>query len=509
MSAAELARLIDFAGREDAWLQAVLEKPGEAAFSDLPRIARIKQEREAAPNLGVLAIFDTVAESIGLADLCLGWGDAEARLANLEALRSHVAKYVNGCMTEGAGCTAAGLIAYLVDLQQNEEDAQGVDEDDHAVVVSTWHGAKGLEWPIVVLYPLSRMDPANRALGVHVQSDRPKVTLSDPLADRWVRFWPNPYHSGNNATPFHDRLEEHAATQTVASQAAREDLRLLYVGWTRARDRVVLADRAGSISEDLLQLLHDGKQPLVTEPAGTTLRWAGQKVDIVIREGTPLPPQATKVQPGISYVATGPREHPAAFVQPSGVEGIAGKLETFERIGKRIGITGDPDWSTLGMAIHGILCADRPEMTADQRKTLVTEMLLRWSVAAVVSVNEVARAGETFRQWVDSKWPGAEWCREWPLLYREENGSVIRGSSDLVLKSGGGLVVIDHKSFPGSIDQALVRSAEYVGQLSKYASAIEAAMGQKVLSQWVHLPVSGIVVPLLKAMDAGSQMLLF
>jgi ATP-dependent helicase/nuclease subunit A len=66
----------------------------------------------------------------------------------------------------------------------------------------------------------------------------------------------------------------------------------------------------------------------------------------------------------------------------------------------------------------------------------------------------------------------------------------------LALKVDGGLVVIDHKSFPGSIAQALVRAAEYTGQLLKYATAIQAALEMKVLSAWIHLPVSGIVVPL-------------
>jgi len=72
----------------------------------------------------------------------------------------------------------------------------------------------------------------------------------------------------------------------------------------------------------------------------------------------------------------------------------------------------------------------------------------------------------------------------------------VRGSSDLALKVSGGLVVIDHKSFPGSLSQALTRAAEYIGQLMSYSTAIEVASGQPVLSTWIHLPVSGIVIPL-------------
>jgi ATP-dependent exoDNAse (exonuclease V) beta subunit len=291
-------------------------------------------------------------------------------------------------------------------------------------------------------------------------------------------------------------LEEHDATATVQIQAAREELRLLYVGWTRARDRIVLADRQGHISSDLLQLLHDGKQALVTEPADKTLVWAGRNADVVIRQGTPLPPQPKVLKAGVSFLAAGPKVHAAAFVQPSAAAGSSVELIRFERIGERIGITGDPDWSALGMAVHGILCADRPGLPEKQREQLIHDLLSRWGVASMVDATKVTSAADAFRQWVDRNWPGAEWCREWPVHYRDENGSVVRGSSDLALKASGGLVVIDHKSFPGSLTQALARAAEYTGQLMNYSTAIEAATGQQVLSSWVHLPVSGIVIPL-------------
>jgi ATP-dependent helicase/nuclease subunit A len=238
----------------------------------------------------------------------------------------------------------------MVALDQDGEDSQGVDEDDHAVVLSTWHGAKGLEWPVVVLYPLTRFDPANRALGVHVQSDRAKFSLSEPLAERWIRFWPMPYDPRNNATPFHDRLDEHPMTKAVAAKAATEDLRLLYVGWTRARDRLVLTDRLGRIASNLLQLLHDGKRALVTEPDGDSLTWGGKTVDVIIREGAPLPAQPKKPKAGVGFVATGPRQYQSAFVQPSGVAGSEVALTDFEKIGQRIGISGNPDWSAVGTA---------------------------------------------------------------------------------------------------------------------------------------------------------------
>ena len=497
LAAAELARMIDFAGREAEWLAAILQTPGEQAFAGLPRMIRLREGRNREPNLGVISVFDVVVECIGLAELCLRWGDSEARLANMEALRSHAVQYISGCDSGGTGCTVAGLVAYLVNLAENESDSQGVDEDDHAVVVTTWHKAKGLEWPIVVLFPLSRKDPAMRALGINVQTDQPKPKLSDPLAGRWIRFWPNPYDSRNNNMPFHARLSVHPATKAAELQAEREDLRLLYVGWTRARDRVVLAGRNGDITSDLLQLLRDKKGQLVSEPDQPVLSWAGQKVRVVIRDAAQLPAQVRRPTPGTDYLAAGARDYPPAFVRPSDAAGAQVILTGYERIGERVSITGKCDWSQLGNAVHGFFCADRAGLDATQRESLLTDLLRCWNVGPAVDVQGAIGASDALRVWIATKWPDAEWCREWPVLWRGGNGSVTRGSSDLVLKVKDGLVVIDHKSFPGSIEQALVRSAGYVGQLSQYASAIQAATGQKVLSMWVHLPISGIVVPLL------------
>jgi len=494
LAAAELARLIDFAGREDEWLRTILQTPGDKAFANIPLVAGIAQQRESQPNLGVVRVFDTVVQCIGLLELCCRWGDAEARLANVEALRAHAVNYVAACATEGMGCTTAGLVAYFGKLAKNEVDGQGVNKDEHAVVVSTWHGAKGLEWPIVVLFPGSRRDPATRALGVSVQTDQAKPKLSDPLAGRRIRFWPNPYAANNNKMPFHDRLAEHPASSQARQQAEREDLRLLYVGWTRARDRIVLAGREGRIVGDLLQLFRDKNGPLVSEPTGSQLDWAGLHVDVMIRTAEPLPAKTVTPEPGTSYVATGPREHPRAFVQPSAMAGSAPKLTTVERIGDRVGITGDCDWSNLGSALHGFLCADRPGLEQRQRESLLLDLLKRWKVSSAVNVEDIVRSSDALKHWIATKWADAQWHREWPVLYRDKNCSVVRGNSDLVLKVAGGLVVIDHKSFPGSIDQALGRAAQHAAQLATYAVAIEAATAQKVLSSWIHLPVSGIVV---------------
>jgi ATP-dependent helicase/nuclease subunit A len=494
LAAAELARMIDYAGREQDWLAQILRNPGTAAFSEMLKIVRVKNRREAEPNLGVVSAFDAVVQSIELADLCLRWGDSEARLANLEALRGQTVKYLERCSAAGTGCTLSGLITYLMALAENQLDGQGVDEDDHAVVVTTWHKAKGLEWPIVVLFELQRRDASTRALGTSVQNASAQIRLGDPLAGRWIRLWPNPYLSANKNTPFHDRLAEHPATKAALIQADREDLRLLYVGWTRARDRLVLAGRTGKIFEGLLDLLPDKAGPVPGTVGQATIAWSGREIGAVVRTSAPLAPQVRAVTPGTGYVPAGVQEYAPAFQQPSSMKAAARRLTAYQRIGERVGITGDPDFADLGSAVHGFFNADRAGLDSGQRATILDGLLRRFAVRSALDPNGVLRASDSLRIWIQRQWPDARWHREWPVLWRDDLKTVVRGNSDLVLSVTGGLVVIDHKSFPGSAEQALARCSDYVGQIDAYAAAIEAAMGQKVLSKWVHLPVSGIVV---------------
>jgi ATP-dependent helicase/nuclease subunit A len=75
-----------------------------------------------------------VLGALDAAMLCARWPDRDQRLSNLDALR---------------GLTAEEKIA---------SDDQHVGAGERAVVIATYHRAKGLEWPVVVLSSLDRGD---------------------------------------------------------------------------------------------------------------------------------------------------------------------------------------------------------------------------------------------------------------------------------------------------------------------------------------------------------------
>src|SRR6185369_6924741 len=322
---------------------------------------------------------------------------------------------------------------------------------------------------------------------------------------RWVRYWPQPYHPMQRKTAFHQRLVDAPETAVVRDREERQAMRLLYVGWTRARVRVALAGRPACLAKVMIAQLKDALGNALLAEAPTPLAepsaelvWAGRSIAVRVRDVSPLAAVARDLTPGLGYVARGPRVHPPAIAVPSEMPGpdvLAADGGALERCGDRLVLAGDPDMQLLGEAVHGFLAADRPTLAADERRAIADGLLRRWGVAAALEPDDLLRAGDRLRAWIDARWPGALWHREWPLLHRQPNGTVVRGTADLVIEHAGGFAVVDHKSFPGGAEQAVVRARGFTGQLGAYAAAVAAATGRPVTECWVHLPVLGAVVP--------------
>ncbi len=381
-------------------------------------------------------------------------------------------------------------------MADEQLDERGHGSGDNAVTVSTWHGAKGQEWPITVLFELDG-PPAPSALGVRVVSRNTGFKISDPLAGRWLRYWPNPYHPRTSKTEFHTRLDRHEANKQAVEERQRQNLRLLYVIWTRARDKVVVAARTGKINSGVGSLLSDrAGNFLLTEPEDETVIWGGRCLNVMLRECSPSEGILTTRTAGEWYVW--PEEKPERTPEVVFASEVLEVGRTGEpiQIGPHAVIAGSPDMDKLGNAVHGFLATDGEDLTSERRKEVAQGLLERWNVASIVSADAILTSADGLRRWADSNWPHAIWHREWPVMMRLEDSSVLKGVSDLVLETADGYIVIDHKSFPGNREQAVQKASSFAGQINTYARAITAATGQPILGRFIHLPLSGLVLPM-------------
>lgn len=499
LARAELARWLDHDDDGETWLRKVLETgERDLLFAELPQVTALRDAREPRVYAGVLAAFDAALAAAGVRERVVTFGDATARLANLDALRALAAKFIELCHSEGRPCSLRGLLVYLAEIADEFLDTQAAAERPDAVRISTLHSSKGLEWPVTVLADLTDR-PDVSALGIRLASDTDTLNLDDPLAGRWLRYWPGPYGRKRKDVPFLARLEEHEASRSAREAARREALRLVYVGWTRARDRLVYAARPGRIAEGGLTVLSVNGAPLLSEPSDDgQVVWGAadteQELSVVLRNLPPIRDDSRERVPTQGYTPAGSRLHPPAIVSPSQLEGKARVGDTIE-IGSRIPavIRDEEEMRRFGNAIHVFLAADRPERPTPEREALAHDVLERFQVAGAIEAPQLREISDRIARWIDSSWPGSTWRREWPLLRRLPSGTTLRGVADLVVETGEGLVLVDHKTFPGSREQAVERAAEYAGQLTAYADALKASMTGPLLGSYIHLPISGLI----------------
>ena len=169
---------------------------------ETPASRRIHEFGACFAAAGVTGLVGAVLDD--LATCLVAHGDGERRLSDLQQ--------VGQLLLSRPARTVADLHAHLADLIRREELAGQLASDLPAVRVGTMHGAKGLEYPVVLLPQVSVTEVNLRGAIPHVDASGTRVlhvgtrpSHRDPLAD------------------------------LVRSQCREEELRLLYVALTRAR----------------------------------------------------------------------------------------------------------------------------------------------------------------------------------------------------------------------------------------------------------------------------------
>jgi ATP-dependent helicase/nuclease subunit A len=490
LALAELARFFAEDPGTDAWLRAAADENVTAALQQLvPVSAALEALRAGLLTLTPAEIVDRILVQTEIRRQIARWGDMAERLDDCEALRGFARSYEETCGAEGVPATLSGLILML----EADPPKQPSSLHPDAVRVMTYHAAKGLEWPLVILTGLDR-DPWPRLFEPVAEAES-AIDWQAPLANRRIRFWPWPYGSQKKDTGL-DGMAAASPTGVVAEQRAREEeTRLLYVGMTRARDYLVLAPPAGK--DDWLRVLDtEAGQPQLRLPdAGAVVLRAGAGTFPVESLELTAPSEATAADPEPAFLAI-PKPAPdprPLHRRPSGESSASiFVVQDTADLGPRIPLTGTADMQRVGDAVHAILAADDPSRPPEARIALVREVLARWSVTQVDPAAVIAGA-DRLEAFNAARWPGARIRREVPVFARID-GQLVSGRIDLLVETEDGFAVIDHKSFPGGPHEWETHSLGHGPQLALYAKAIEVASGKPCRELWIHMVLGGRVL---------------
>jgi ATP-dependent helicase/nuclease subunit A len=464
-------------------------------------------------------IADTIARLLESTRAHAGfavWPTGEQALANISRLMDQARRF------ESRGGTS--FRAFIDQLERDADagtlgEAPLVEEGTEGVRLMTVHGAKGLEFPVVILADITCNEIREEAQR-YIDPDRGLCAL------RIAGCAPQ-------------ELLDHSEDELRRER--EEATRLLYVAATRARDLLVVPVVGDERCEKWFGKLGDALYP-----AGNERRAAIRPVpgcpnfgdDSVAERPSKAPPKNKSVIPGLHKPQTGThrvvwwdpacltldvedamglRQHRLLEADESGKvsqEGVRAyehwfarresmlqqgrtplrRLETATELARKAG-RGDlvipeaaeitieqverdpsrPSGPRFGRLVHSMLMSVGPNAPKDsipRFATMHARILGASSAEAAAAIEAVTKALTSPLMLRAAA--GAEVRRESPVVIRLEDGSLIEGVADLAFRDGEGWTVVDFKTdaeIEGRLD-------EYRAQLGLYVRGIYASTGR-------------------------------
>ncbi|HVE45686.1 MAG TPA: UvrD-helicase domain-containing protein [Acidimicrobiales bacterium] len=394
----------------------------------------------------------------------------------------------------GEGGTLRNFVDWAA-LQGEDEirvrEAALPESDDDAVRILTVHGAKGLEFPVVVLSGLNAQ--------IQYGLKRPAQALWDENGRVEVRTW-NDFRTSGYA----------ALEQVERELDEQERLRLLYVAATRAEDHLVVSVHHPDKGADtqarqlfafceahphLWRRLEEAAPPAadLAPPAPPADPEAGRRraAWLTARQARIDRHRRAPVRAATSIAETG-HSHGAVHggVGRGGSGLLAGRPGEAVDEGVVIGDTvdtrlvaastrrGRPDGTSIGRAVHATLQSVDLATGAGLSDIAAAQAAAEGVASAAAGIAAMARAALE-----SSTVQEAAAHRNWRELYvAAPIGSItLEGFVDLLYETSDGLVVVDYKT------DAVTTEAEMAGAVARhrlqgaaYAVALEEALGRPV-----------------------------
>ena len=261
-------------------------------YSDIESLTSfLDKYRKELSDKGIASVVRGLVIRMNLLDTCAKWGEVESRKDNLMALIQNARDYEANCLTLGVSATVEGFISQI---EAGEIKVEGYAAE--GVNIVTYHGSKGLQWPLVILFSLNNDLLSDKQVAKNFLWDVLAVRKGVPTASNlypgyYLTYVPkltNQYGTGlpDDMRTGIDGISGTGSYGDYADSCIKEGRRLLYVGVTRARDILVEVGQHGKGCEFLTDVL-GGIYPGTGWSAKTDKSWADNTEQEIWGPGTP------------------------------------------------------------------------------------------------------------------------------------------------------------------------------------------------------------------------------
>jgi len=466
-------------------------------------IRELNALRSASNEHSTSELLNLLLERLDLRRAIVAWGDGEQRLSNVDELRRLAVTYEENCHRQHRAASLGGYLLYLDGLLRAKADRQGASERPEAVNVLTYHRSKGLEWPAVVATDLDQSLRAD-VWGLSVVSETEEVDLNAPLAGRWLKYWVNPYGRGGSNLPWVVALNESMWKDSATEDALAEEARLLYVGFTRARDYLILpTGKNGAPWLDRAYARGGGKVP-VLDPHSDDAPFDWKGTDVTKKTQTWTEPRNLpsadidfQAVPFIAGERPGRTEEatPAVVTEDWLTDRFPG-TDIAERLVYHAPPAADPatDYKLHSQSIGAFLLGDFHPMDDALRHERAAGLLQTYLPGTEEPATVLLGQSAAFRAWVDGFNPTSV-GRQVPVRAVLDGRKFTAEVPWLITTGSGSFVVMIEAHASGKqLDQQLPLAAATLRAAARSLSdqhSVEAAY------LYIHLPAEGAVLRLI------------
>ena len=474
----------------------------EQWLSEVPLIKAVTAERSRLAHYSASALVESLSVEFCLRVRCAEYLQSSNGSAILDSVLQAARTYEERCLQLTLPSTLSGFLYYL---ESNPPILPGEKEGINLV---TYHGSKGLEWDNVVLLDLDN-DPINpnnliqrSFFGIHAQRVAPP-TGDNLFPEAQITALPwlfGPGYTVKAPEEYLRRIEPYL--EALRQQELDEAKRLLYVGMTRAKNRLILAIRDKK-KEPLkwleqigvsVNLENIGKaDDIDLLGVGSLFRNLTPKIDDSDSDEGSQDSEKNVAEECHTYRYQSTKKYSPRDLSPSALEGF-GKVTLLQRGRQRIPRQGKSDDAIVGNCLHQLFC--RPDIL---RECDLSDLLSAYQLQGhLTDIESIRQSWSALEDFLRSSYGQAIAVRHEVPFKRRVDQQIITGSIDMLWQTEEGYVLIDFKTYSGTTETLFDRESDhyaglYKGQLGAYRDAIEAA-GLKVLDTLLYYPILGDIV---------------